>query len=133
MDTRRRLRAVGRFLAGGDPRDEGTEPDPRFSYANERTFLAWNRTGLALIGVGLAVANLLPQFAVPGGRRLIALPLIALGGVVSLLSLREWADNERAMRRQAPLPGSRLPVVLAVCIAIVAVISVVVSAFGAAS
>jgi putative membrane protein len=24
----------------------GSEPDPRFTFANERTFLAWARTGL---------------------------------------------------------------------------------------
>ena len=32
-----------RLLAGGD------EPDPRFTLANERTFLAWVRTALALL------------------------------------------------------------------------------------
>jgi uncharacterized membrane protein YidH (DUF202 family) len=30
----------------GGSLDEGDEPDPRFSFANERTFLAWNRTAL---------------------------------------------------------------------------------------
>ncbi len=30
-----------------DEADEGTEPDPRFTFANERTFLAWSRTALA--------------------------------------------------------------------------------------
>ena len=29
----------------------GAEPDPRFTCANERTFLAWNRTSLALIAL----------------------------------------------------------------------------------
>ena len=58
---------------------DGDEPDVRFSFANERTFLAWNRTALSLIGVGLAVANLLPPFRIAGGRRMVALPLIALG------------------------------------------------------
>jgi len=33
--------------------DEGTEPDPRFTFANERTFLAWSRTALALVVAGL--------------------------------------------------------------------------------
>jgi putative membrane protein len=41
------------------PPDEGTDPDPRFSFANERTFLAWSRTALALIAGGLAVSQLL--------------------------------------------------------------------------
>ena len=44
---------------------DGTEPDARFTFANERTFLAWNRTALALVVAGLAIAQLLPPF--PGG------------------------------------------------------------------
>ena len=62
---------------------EEYEPDPRFSYANERTFLAWMRTALGLITAGLAVTQLLPPFDVPGGRRLIGLPLIAMGTIIA--------------------------------------------------
>jgi putative membrane protein len=114
-------------LVGPDPRTVGEEPDPRFSYANERTFLAWNRTALALISVGLAVLQLLPPFDLPGGRRLIGLPLIALGTVVSLVSLREWSANERAMRLQQPLPGSRLSVVVGVVIGLVGAMALIVA------
>ena len=42
-----------------DPRAVGRDPDPRFTLANERTYLAWNRTALALIGGGLAAGQLL--------------------------------------------------------------------------
>jgi len=60
----------------------GTEPDARFTFANERTFLAWNRTALALIAAGLAIVQLLPPFAgVPWGRHMIAVPLIVAGGM----------------------------------------------------
>ena len=61
------VRSPVRWLVGPPPEDVGEEPDPRFSYANERTFLAWNRTALALISVGLAVTNLLPPFDLPSG------------------------------------------------------------------
>jgi len=121
---------VLRWLFGPDPREVGEEPDARFSYANERTFLAWNRTGLALISVGLAVAQLLPPFSIAGGRRIIGLPLIALGAVVSVVSLREWSANERAMRERRPLPGSALPKIVTVVVALVAVVAVVITAFG---
>src|SRR3954454_14874341 len=81
----------------------GSEPDPRFSYANERTFLAWNRTALALIAAGLGITALLPEFHVGGGRRLIGVPLIVLGAVLAVASYRRWETNERAMRLwQAP-------------------------------
>jgi putative membrane protein len=122
---------ISDWIAGPDPRREGDEPDPRFSYANERTYLAWNRTALALIGVGLAVANLLPPFSFAWGRRMLAIPLIALGGFVAVASLREWASNERAMRLGRPLPGSRLPIVLTVVVAAVAAAALVVSLVGA--
>ena len=121
---------IVRWLVGPDPRDAGDEPDVRFSFANERTFLAWNRTALALVGVGLAVANLLPPFRVAGGRRIVALPLIVLGAYVSLRSLRDWAANERAMRAGKPLPRSHLVVVLAIVIGIVAVVAAVLGGFG---
>src|SRR3954464_795374 len=80
------------------------EPDVRFSYANERTFLAWIRTALALMTAGLAITQLLPPFDVPGGRRLIGLPLIALGVVAALASYGHWRANERAMRLGRALP-----------------------------
>lgn len=46
--------------------EPGTEPDYRFTLANERTFLAWIRTALALIAGGVAVAQLLPRFRCRG-------------------------------------------------------------------
>src|SRR3954468_12177273 len=88
--------------------DVGEEPDPRFSYANERTFLAWCRTALALMTAGLAITQLLPPFDIPGGRRLIGIPLIVAGTVLAAGSLLQWARNERAMRLGRPLPRSYL-------------------------
>ncbi len=58
------------------------EPDIQLSFANERTFLAWERTALGLITAGLAITQLLPSFDFPGGRRLIGLPLMSRFGVV---------------------------------------------------
>lgn len=101
------------------------EPDARFTYANERTFLAWNRTALALIATGVAATQLLPEFHVDGGRRILGLPMIALGALVALTSFVHWKANERAMRRGQPLPRSPMPLVLSVGIGLVAVIAVV--------
>lgn len=106
-------------MAPADDTDrDGVEPDVRFTYANERTFLAWNRTALALITAGLAVTQLLPPFDVPGGRRMIGLPLIAMGIVTSISSLWQWRRNEEAMRHHRPLPRSVLPPLLATVIAV---------------
>jgi putative membrane protein len=110
-----------------DPRDD--EPDVRFSYANERTFLAWNRTSLALVTAGLAITQLLPAFDLPGGRRIIGLPLIALGTITAFLSYRHWMENEQAMREGKPLPTSPLPRILAIVVAGSAAVAFVLAAF----
>ncbi|MBM3673949.1 MAG: DUF202 domain-containing protein [Actinobacteria bacterium] len=106
-----------------------SEPDVRFTYANERTFLAWNRTALALIATGVAATQLLPRFDVTWGRRVLGLPLIVLGAVLAITSYRHWQANERAMRRGEPLPRSPIPFVLSTGIGIVAVIAVVFAMF----
>src|ERR1700685_512390 len=81
----------------------GTEPDPRFTFANERTFLAWSRPALALVVAGLAIVQLLPPFpGVPAGRHLLGVPLIALGAVLAVVAYLEWVRNQRAPRRGAP-------------------------------
>ena len=104
--------------------DDGTEPDARFTFANERTFLAWSRTALALVVAGLAIVQLLPPFAgVPWGRHVIAIPLIVLGAVISVTSYLELQRNQRALRRREPLPRSLLPAVLAGSIAALALLA----------
>jgi len=107
---------------GGPAEVEEREPDPRFSYANERTFLAWIRTALGLITAGLVVTQLFPKFDLPFGRRLIGLPMIGLGVLIALFSYTHWQRNETAMRRGEPLPGSFLPRLVAIVVSIVAVI-----------
>jgi putative membrane protein len=96
------------------------EPDVQLSFANERTFLAWERTALGMITAGLAITQLLPSFDFPGGRRLIGLPLIGLGIVIAAVSYWEWKRNQEAIRFDRPLPSSKLPVVVAVVVTVVA-------------
>jgi putative membrane protein len=97
-------RAKIRPMAAKPPlRDEGREPDPRFTFANERTYLAWNRTGLALVGGGLAAGQLL-DFDSRLVRLCVALPPVLLGAAIIADSYRRWEANERAIRRGEPLP-----------------------------
>jgi putative membrane protein len=114
-------------VLGPDPESVGTDVDPRLTLANERTFLAWIRTALALISIGLAVTQLLPPFDLPGGRRIIGIPLMVLGIVVAVQALREWLGNERAMRQGRRLPPPRLSAAVTVVIAAVGVFALIVS------
>src|SRR3954468_1233004 len=109
------------------------EPDVRFSYANERTFLAWIRTALGLVTAGLAITQLLPPFDFAGGRRLVGLPLIALGVVTAIASLINWRANDHAMRGGLSLPRSPLPAITAVVVSGVAVVGLVLALFAGSS
>ena len=101
-----------------------SEPDPRFTLANERTFLAWSRTALALVAAGLAIVQLLPPFhGVPLGRHLLGVPLILLGAITAVAAYWEMTRNQTAMRRSQPLPRSILPRLLAAAIAGVAALA----------
>ena len=109
------------------PAGGGTEPDPRFTFANERTFLAWSRTALALVVAGLGVVQLLPPFPrVPWGRHVLGVPLIVFGAVVAVAAYGEWVRNQRAMRHGQPLPRSVMPRLLAAVITVIAAIAAVV-------
>src|SRR5215469_7879781 len=106
---------------------DGTEPDPRFTYANERTFLAWSRTALALVVAGLGIVQLLPPFpGVPVGRHLLGIPLIILGAVIAVAAYLDMTRNQRALRRDQPLPRSVLPRLLAATIGGVATVAAIV-------
>jgi putative membrane protein len=99
----------------------GSRPDFRFSLANERTFLAWIRTALALIGGGLGVAAFVPPLRWPGVREGIAVVLLVLGAAVAIRAVDHWARCERAIRLGQPLPRSRFPAALAIAIGVGAI------------
>jgi putative membrane protein len=106
QDERTRL---ARWLLPG-----GTEPDPRFTLANERTFLAWIRTGLGLIAGGIAIEGFLTQTLSTPVRTGFVVGLLVLGMVVSIGAGLRWVRVERAMRTHSPLPFPVLVPLLAV-------------------
>jgi len=98
----------------------GSTPDPRFSLANERTFLAWVRTSLALLAGGVALDAV--ELDGPHGlQSALAATLVALGLLGAGVSWLRWAATERAMRLRRPLPGTAALAWLAVVLMIVAV------------
>jgi putative membrane protein len=125
VDNRRVFGGLIQWFDPESAHSEGTTPDYRFSLANERTFLAWIRTGLALIAGGLACAQFLPPLPIARLREIIAIALLILGGVVALRAVDHWARSERAMRLGRDLPRSRFPAFLAIVVAIGALVLVV--------
>jgi putative membrane protein len=99
---------------------DGTDPDPRFTFANERTFLAWIRTSLALIagGVGLEafVADVMPAAL----RQALAILLLVLGAALALTAFARWFRSESALRNSRSLPGLGAAPVLAIGVALCA-------------
>ena len=100
--------------------NEGTEPDYRFTLANERTFLAWIRTALALLAAGVALDAI--PLAIPSAfQHALAAVFVLLGLMCAVASWLRWARAERAMRRKEALPASSFGVVVAVVVVLAGV------------
>lgn len=87
----------------------GSDPDYRFTLANERTFLAWLRTGLALVAGAVALAALVPDLGPPLLRTALTVVLLVLAATVTVGAYLRWDRAERALREGRPLPRGPLP------------------------
>jgi len=111
--------------------ENSVERDPRVYFAAERTFLAWIRTGLGLMGVGFAVARFglfLREMESGPGRLLIhstgisavsGVALVVLGVVVNVSATWRHVQITRELSSGTWVPGrvSRDAVVLALLLA----------------
>lgn len=108
---------------------EGSGVDLRFLQANERTFLAWVRTGLALAGFGFVVAksgSLLEALGVdhnPDSAYIWAgACLVGVGALAEMLAVTRFLATRRALLRGAPPPtGAVLPTLLGLTLAMFSV------------
>lgn len=103
----------------------GAEPDPRLTLANERTFLAWVRTALALIGGGVALEAFPIESVQPWLRRTAAIMLVLVGLVAATAAMNRWLRVERAMRTEQPLPVTALAPLVALGVTVAAVVLLV--------
>lgn len=109
----------GRFPASVYSR--GTEPDVRFSLANERTFLAWISVGLALTSVGVGLESLAANLQ-PGLRLAASVILVLCGAACPIQAWFGWVRVETALRERRPLPSSRMMPLLTVFLGLAGVL-----------
>jgi len=88
-----------------------SHPEPRTTdhLANERTFLAWFRTGLTLIALGIAASQFLTLDVVPGALlvQVLSTILVTTGGFVVAMGTNRYRENRvRIDRREFQPAGS---------------------------
>ena len=102
-------------------RSQGTDPDPRFTLANERTFLTWITTSLGMLGVGLAIGTVIRPASV--FTDVLALLWIAMAAILALRAMIRWFRLERAMRLGQGLPLSSSIPIVAIALAMLGIAS----------
>ncbi|MGV0741969.1 YidH family protein [Mycolicibacterium sp. XJ870] len=95
------------------------EPDYRFTLANERTFLAWQRTSLGLLAAAVAVIQFVPELGLPGARHVLGVVLTLLATATAGVGLWRWRQVDRAMRAGTALPRHPTPGYLAVGLCVI--------------
>jgi putative membrane protein len=100
----------------------GSEPDPRFSLANERTALAWIRTSLALVAGGVGLTSLGSLAQLPAFLDVVAAVACVGGGALAVRSVRGWRSHERSLRLGRPLRAPRSLGWLAMLVAVLALV-----------
>lgn len=101
---------------------EGKTPDYRFTLANERTFLAWIRTALALMAGAVGIEQFSPELSSAGLRITLSLLLLSTACGMGIMAWRRWRQNEHAMRLEKNLPYTRLLLLLAVFMSLLALL-----------
>ncbi len=103
-------------------RSEGNTPDYRFSLANERTYLAWIRTALALLAGAIGIDQLAPDIATPVLRVVLSVFLCVCSGALAVFAYRRWCDNEKSMRLNQPLKYTSFLKTISVVLLLLAVV-----------
>jgi putative membrane protein len=111
----------------------GAEPDAKDILANERTYLAWIRTSLALVAAGVALVRLFPAFDVPGAKEVLGVTLVLTGALTALSSPRRWRRVDSAIRSGEPIPPPVAGVAISVVVAIVGMVTIAFLIWGSKS
>jgi putative membrane protein len=99
--------------------------DYRFLLANERTYLAWSRTALALQVAGLGALQFLTH-AHDVVRVVLGVVLVAVGSATALSGHHRYRSNERAIRAGEDLPAARSATVLTAVVVVIPLLAALV-------
>ena len=113
--------------------NDEAEPDYRFTLANERTFLAWQRTALGLLAAAVAVIQLVPELSIVGARHVLGIILAVLAILTAGMGVLRWHQVDRAMRQNLPLPRHPTPIYLGIGLILIGLITLGVVVVKAAS
>lgn len=94
--------------------------DYRFSFANERTFLSWIRTALALLAGAVAIDQFVTTSEYPLIRISLAILLAIIAAVLAISAFFRWRANEKAMLEDRALPYNHLLSMIAILVLIAA-------------
>ena len=94
-----------------------------FTLANERTFLAWQRTALGLLAAAVAVVQLVPELSIAGARQVLGGVLALLAILTAGMGILRWEQVDRAMRRDLPLPRHPTPIYLGVGLVVLGLVT----------
>ncbi|MEX2553362.1 MAG: DUF202 domain-containing protein [Actinomycetota bacterium] len=94
----------------------------RTSLANERTFLSWIRTSLALMGAGVAIVKLLPH-SDSLQARFLGVILVLLGAGTVVIGYLRWVKNEQRIMEDLPLRTPKGPRYLAAGMGLIAMLA----------
>jgi len=84
---------------------EGSNPDYRFTLANERTFLAWIRTALAIIAAAVLLHQMAPASSSNTFHLFVPVALVIFAGALVVSAYIRWRTYEMAMRHGKALPA----------------------------
>lgn len=112
--------------------------NPNDHLANERTFLAWIRTGIAIMGFGFVVVKFslfIRQLSIAldqdivlpekGYSSMIGILLVCIGAVSVLLAFIRYRSIERKLLSQTYFPSFKLSMILTVSLLVIAVLLII--------
>lgn len=106
-------------MAEGTGSGEPHEPDVRFSLANERTLLAYQRTAIGLMGAAIAVAHFFEETPVVLA---LSMALLLTGAIAAVGGYHHFRQVDRAIRTGEAMPKGPaahvLSVAMLVCLGI---------------